>query len=154
MVIFITTLLLVYITNYFFVHQNVGKISLGKLTTSWLWLPLILFWIWNILDARTLAAHKKSNTVPGILLAGIVLYVIAWNVTDVRLNRLVERFNDARIVATNLLNPDMITIRVNNEDTICAWRCMYTYIGDKLAHRAPAGPIRISDNLLDIIGQR
>lgn len=153
MVIFLTTLLLVYITNYFFVHQNIGKVSLGKLSSSWLWLPLILFWVWNILDARTLTAHKKTNTVPGILLAGIVLYVIAWNVTDVRLNRLIERFNDARTVATNLLNPDMITMRVNNEDKICAWQCMVTYIGDKLAHRAPAGPIRISDNLLDIIGR-
>lgn len=151
--IFLTTLLLVYITNYFYVHQNIGKISLGNLATSWLWLPLILFWVWNILDARILAAHKKTNTMTGVLLAGIVLYVIAWNVTDVKLNRLVERFNDARTVATNLLNPDMITMRFNNEDTICAWRCMYTYIGDKLAHRPPAGPIRISDNLLDIIGR-
>ena len=153
LVIFIITLLLVYITNYFYVHQNIGKISLGMLTTSWLWLPLILFWVWNILDARILATHKKPNIVPGVLLAGIVLYVIAWNVTDVKLNRLVERFNDARIVATNLLNPDMITMSVNNQDQICAWQCMYTYIGDKLADRVPAGPIRVSDNLLDIIGR-
>ena len=153
LVIFIITLLLVYITNYFYVHQNIGKISLGMLTTSWLWLPLILFWVWNILDARILATHKKPNIVPGVLRAGIVLYVIAWNVTDVKLNRLVERFNDARIVATNLLNPDMITMSVDNQDQICAWQCMYTYIFDKLADRVPAGPIRVSDNLLDIIGR-
>jgi len=153
LVIFMITFLLVYITNYFYVHQNIGKISLGKLTTSWLWLPLILFWVWNILDARILATHKKPNIVPGVLRAGIVLYVIAWNVTDVKLNRLVERFNDARIVATNLLNPDMITMSVDNQDQICAWQCMYTYIFDKLADRVPAGPIRVSDNLLDIIGR-
>jgi phosphonate transport system permease protein len=151
-VIFVITLLLVYITNYFYVHQNVGKISFDPLTTSWLWLPLILFWFWNILDARNLAFHKKPNIMPGILLAAIVLYVIAWNVTDVKLNRLVERFNDARTVATNLLNPDMITASINNQDQICAWKCMYTYIGDKLAHR-PTGSIRASDNLLDIIGR-
>jgi phosphonate ABC transporter permease subunit PhnE len=152
LVIFFITLLLVYITDYFFVHQNVGKISLGTLTTSWLWLPMILFWGWNILDARSLAMQKKTNIVPGILLAAIVLYVIAWNVTDVKLSRLVERFNDARTVATNLLNPDMITASINNQDQICAWNCMFTYIGDKLAHR-PTGPIRASDNLLDIIGR-
>jgi phosphonate transport system permease protein len=152
LVIFFITLLLVYITDYFFVHQNVGKISLGTLTTSWLWLPMILFWGWNILDARSLAMQKKTNIVPGILLAAIVLYVIAWNVTDVKLSRLVERFNDARTVATNLLNPDMITASINNQDQICAWKCMFTYIGDKLAHR-PTGPIRASDNLLDIIGR-
>ncbi len=79
--------------------------------------------------------------------------MIAWNVTDVRLNRLVERFNDARTVATNLLNPDMITMTVNGNDKICAWSCMYTYIGDKLAGRPVAGPIRASDNLLQIIGK-
>ena len=79
--------------------------------------------------------------------------MIAWNVTDVKLNRLVERFNDARTVATNLLNPDMITMSVNGEDQICAWSCMKTYVSDKLAGRPPAGPIRVSDNLLDIIGR-
>ncbi len=151
-VIFVVTLLLVYITDYFFVHQNVGKINLGKLTTSWLWVPLILFWIWNVLDARSLAGHKKTNILPGVLLAAIVLYVIAWNVTDVKLNRLVERFNDARTVATNLLNPDMITASISNQDQICAWKCLYTYIGDKLAHR-PTAPLRASDNLLDILGR-
>ena len=153
LVIFLTTFLLVYITNYFFVNQNIGIVTLGRVTTSWLWLPLILFWVWNILDARFLAAQKKSNIIPGVLLAGIVLYVIAWNVTDVRLNRLVERFMDARTVVNNLLNPDMITMSVNGEDQICAWKCMYTYIGDKLTHRAPVGPIRVSDNLLDIFGR-
>ncbi len=135
LIILLTTILLVFITDWFFVHQNVGKVSLGRLTTSWLWLPLFLFWIWNVLDARALAENKKFSLLPGVLLAGIVVYVTAWNVTDVKLNRLVERFNDARTVATNLLNPDMITMRVNNEDQICAWQCMYKYIGDKLAHR-------------------
>ncbi|MGA2489659.1 MAG: phosphonate ABC transporter, permease protein PhnE [Anaerolineales bacterium] len=153
LVIFITTLFLVYITDYFFVHQNIGKVSLGKLTTSWLWLPLLLFWIWNVLDVRALALKKRFTSLPGFILAGIVLYVIAWNVTDVKLNRLVERFKDARIVATNLLNPDLITMSVYGNDQICAWSCMYTYISDKLAGRPVAGPIRASDNLLQIFGE-
>ncbi len=85
---------------------------------------------------------KTSNPILGFLFAAIVLYVIAWNVTDVRLDRLVQRFNDARTVATNLLNPDMITMSVNGNDKICAWSCMATYIGDKLAGRPVAGPIR------------
>jgi phosphonate ABC transporter permease subunit PhnE len=79
--------------------------------------------------------------------------VTAWNVTDVKLNRLVERFRDARVVANNLINPDMITIYTRNEDQICAWKCMYKYVGDKLAHRPTDGPIRVSDNLLDIMGR-
>ena len=151
-VIFLTTALLAYLINWSLVHQNIGKISLGSLVTSWLWLPFILFWMWNVLDARALAARKHFNLLPGILFAAIVLYVIAWNVTDVRFNRLIDRFSDARVVATNLLNPDMITMTVNGQDTICAWSCMYTYIGDKLTGRPVTGPIRASDNFLEILG--
>lgn len=142
-----------FLINWSLVHQNVGKVTLGSLITSWLWLPFVLYWVWNILDARALAERKRFSVLPAILFVAIILYVIAWNVTGIKLNRLVERFNDARIVATNLLNPDVITISVNGEDQICAWKCMYTYISDKLAGRQTAGLIRLSDNLLDIIGR-
>jgi phosphonate ABC transporter permease subunit PhnE len=152
LLIFLATVVLVYLVNWSLVHQNIGKVNLGSLVTSWLWLPLILFWAWNVLDARALAAQKRFSLMPGILFAAIILYVIAWNVTDVRMKRLVERFNDARIVASNLLNPDVITMSVNGEDQICAWSCMTTYVSDKLAGRPVAGPIRVSDNLKQIIG--
>ena len=151
--IFLAAAVSVFLIDWSFLTQNIGKITLGGFTTSWLWLPLILFWLWNVLDARALSDGKIFSIAPGILFTAIILYVIAWNVTDVRLNRLVERFTDARTVATNLINPDMITMSVNGQDQICAWSCMYTYIGDRLAGRTPQGPIRASDNLLDIIGR-
>jgi len=47
----------------------------------------------------------------------------------------------------------MITMSVRGNDKICAWSCMATYIGDKLAGRPVLGPIRESDNLLQIFGQ-
>lgn len=153
LLILLTAALLTYLINWSFVHQNIGKINLGQLTTSWLWLPLILFWVWNVSDARARAFGRTSGVLPGIIFSAIVLYVIAWNVTDVRLDRLVERFSDARVVATNLLNPDVITIYVNGEDKICDWRCLYGYAGDKLSGRPVAGTIRASDNLLDIVGR-
>ena len=151
-IIFLMTVIQVYLIDWSLVHQNIGKISPGGLVTSWLWLPLILFWVWNVLDVRAMVVKKPSRPIFGFLFAAIVLYVIAWNVTDVRLDRLVQRFNDARIVATNLLNPDMITMSVRGNDKICAWSCMSTYIGDKLAGRPVAGPIRVSDNLQQIFG--
>ncbi len=43
-------------------------------------------------------------------------------------------------------------MNVNGQDKICAWACMYTYVGDKLGGRPVAGPIRLSDNLLQIVG--
>jgi phosphonate transport system permease protein len=153
LLIFITAAISAFLINWSFVHQNVGKVSIGSLITSWLWLPFIFYWIWNILDARALAERKRFSIIPAIIFISLILYVIAWNVTGIKLSRLIERFNDARIVATNLLNPDVITISINGEDRICAWSCMYTYVGDKLAGRPTAGLIRVSDNLLDIIGR-
>jgi phosphonate transport system permease protein len=151
--IFLTAIASAFLINWALVHQNIGKVSVGSLITSWLWLPFILFWIWNILDARALAERKRFSLVPAIFLVGLILYVIAWNVTGIKLSRLVERFNDARTVAANLLNPDMITISLHGEDQICSWKCMSQYIGDRLAGRTPQGNIRASDSLLDLIGR-
>lgn len=151
--IFLATAVLAFLINWSFVHQNIGKVTLGGMATSWLWLALILFWVWNVLDVRALRADKAFSILPGIVCTAVILYVIAWNVTDVKLGRLIERFNDARSVAANLLNPDMITISVNGQDQICSWGCLQTYVSDKLAGRPTAGTIRPSDNLLDIFGR-
>ena len=153
LLIFITAAISAILINWSLVHQNVGKVNIGSLITSWLWLPFVLFWVWNILDARALAERKRFSIIPAILFIGLILYVIAWNVTGIKLGRLIERFHDARTVATNLLNPDVVTISINGEDKICAWSCMYDYVGDKLAARPTAGLIRLSNNLLDIVGR-
>lgn len=152
LLILLSTVVLAYLV-YWSSGQKVGNVTIGGILLSWLWLPLIMFWIWNVLDARLLAANKTLTILPGIVFAAIILYVIAWNVTDVKLQRLIERFGDARVVAGNLFNPDVVTIRVNGEDQVCAWSCLYTYYSDTFAGRTPAGLIRVSDNLLDIIGR-
>jgi phosphonate ABC transporter permease subunit PhnE len=150
--ILLTTAVLIFLV-YWSSGQKLGNITIGGIVLSWLWLPLIMFWIWNVLDARLLSANKTLTILPGIVFAAIILYVIAWNVTDVKLQRLIERFGDARVVAGNLFNPDVVTISINGEDRVCAWSCLYTYFSDKNAGRTPAGLIRISDNLLDIVGR-
>jgi phosphonate ABC transporter permease subunit PhnE len=151
--ILLTTVVLASLVSWSSAAQKIGNMTIGGLVITWLWLPLILFWIWNVLDARLLAANKTLTLLPGILFAAVILYVIAWNVTDVKLGRLVERFADARVVAGNLFNPDVVTISVNGEDKVCAWDCLYTYYTDTFAGRTPAGTIRVSDNLLDILGR-
>ena len=151
--IFLSTIILALLIQWSLSHQNVGKINIGSVATSWLWIPLALFWTWNIFDARAFAANRTFAILPGVLFAAIIVYVIAWQVTGIKLSRLVERFNDARAVATNILNPDAITISINGEDQICAWKCMSQYIGDKLAGRTPQGVIRASDNLLNLMGR-
>jgi phosphonate transport system permease protein len=150
--IFVTSAILAFLIYWSLENQNVGKIDIGGFTTSWLWLPFLLFWVWNVLDAQALKTKRIFSMIPGILFAAIILYVIAWQVTGVRLDRLVKRFSDARAVATDLLNPDMITISIRGEDKICAWSCVSRYLSDKLAGRTTEGVIRPSDNLLRIIG--
>ncbi len=149
--LFLSIPILGYITYWAQADQKIGWIGATKIT--WLWLPFILFWLWNILDAYRLSAGQPANPLIGIFLAALILYVVAWNVTQIKPERLVTRFKDFRSVATNLINPDMITITVNGEDKICAWQCMSQYIGDKLAGRPVQGPIKASKTLLDIIGR-
>lgn len=153
LIIFLMTPILAYIVNWALERQKIGQVEIGTFVTSWLWLPFILFWLWNILDARTPVTGKAYNTLFGVLFAAVILYVIAWNVTDVKLERLVTRINDARLVLTDLVNPDILTINVNGEDKICAWECLTGAIGDKLAGRPAQGEIRVSENMLDIIGR-
>ena len=150
--IFLISLLLGLLIFWSFAHLEIGSVALGALTVSWLWLPLALFWLWNLLDAHALATDRQISYLPAIFFGALIVYVIAWNVTDVKLDRLVTRFNDARSVASNLLNPDVITINTKGQDAICAWTCLYGYAGDMLARRAPQGTLRWSDNLLDIVG--
>src|SRR5512146_1807415 len=153
LLIFLTGVITLYVVNWSLVQQKVAVLTLGTLSTSWLWLPLIAFWAWNVLDVRSLVRGEAANLLIPIALIGVILYVIAWNVTEVRLNRLVERAGDAQRLATNLLNPDVISVSVNGEDQICAWQCLWQYAGDKLAGRPPIGTLHASKNFLDIIGR-
>jgi hypothetical protein len=73
LLIFLTAVASAFLINWSLVHQNVAKVSLGSLITSWLWLPFIFFWIWNFLDARALAARKRFSLLPAILLVGLIL---------------------------------------------------------------------------------
>ena len=153
LVIFLMTPILGYIVYWALERQKIGQVEIGTFVTSWLWLPFILYWLWNVLDARSPVTGKSYATLWGVFFAAVILYVIAWNVTDVKLERLVTRINDARLVATDLVNPDILTINVNGEDKICAWKCLSGALGDGLAGRPAQGKIRVSENMLDIIGR-
>src|ERR1035437_9195997 len=95
LVILLTTAILTFLVNWALVNLNIGQVSLGSSVTSWLWIPLILFWVWNVLDTHSTANGKTFSSILGLLFAALILYFIAWNVTDVRLDRLVTRFGDA-----------------------------------------------------------
>ena len=152
-VIFLMTPILGYITNWALVRKQIGQVEIGTFVTSWLWLPFILFWLWNVLDAHSPVTGKTYSTLFGVLFAAVILYVTAWNVTDVKLDRLITRIHDAQLVLNDLVNADILTININGEDQICAWDCLGSAISDQLAGRPAPGAIRVSDNMLDIIGR-
>ena len=62
--------------------------------------------------STTLTFARKANTVPtgfGLLLPALVIYIIAWQVTDVRLDRLITRFGNALKIGNDIIHPDLFT---------------------------------------------
>lgn len=158
LVIAAVTVLLGFIIQWTQVNLKIGQVTLGSLVTSWLWLPFILYWIWNVLDARAFSHGDREigqspSILPGVLFAAIVLYVVAWNMSNVRLERLFTRLSDAQLVARDLINPDIAYITANGQTKICSWGCLADYYGNRLAGRAPAAEVQVSENVLDIFGR-
>lgn len=141
-----------YLTYWGYDHFNIGKITVGTFSTTWLWVPFLLFWIWNIWDAFALQKQKKVSSLPAFLFAAIILYVIAWNTTDVKLDRLVTRLDDAAKVGQDLINPDFFSIGSGEAAQHCSWDCLGKYVSDKLAGR-PTQDVHFSENVGDIFGK-
>ncbi len=147
-IIFLTAAVLAFIISWGLFNFKTGQVTIGGLVTSWLWLPFILFWAWNILDAYRLSGGKQSSAAWGAFLAALILFVMSWDVTDARPERLVTHFNAARTVMTKLVNPDILTLEGNGEDQICAWDCLFSYARGEIQ-----GTIRLSANVQDL-GQK
>ena len=152
--IFLSVGMLGFVVSWALVNFKIGQLTAGGLTLSWLWLPLALFWAWNVWDAYLLAHNRHTVTGPGVLLAAVILYVIAWNVTDVRLERLVTRFEDAKKVGADLIHPDIFTLEVDGEEPqICAVECLVERARAQLAGKEVRGTVRTSENFRDVIGR-
>lgn len=105
--IFVTTVTLVALNQWALNTFDIVPLTLGETVISGLWLPVIAFWLWNVYDARRLSQNRSGAIWPALVLPLIVIYVIAWQVIDVRLDRLVTRFSDAQIVFRAIANPDL-----------------------------------------------
>jgi len=88
---------------------RIAQVTAGSLETSWLWLLFVLFWGWNVYNAYRLAQGKRGLDLLGLFLIGLVVYIIAWQVTDVRLDRLVTRFGNALKIGNDIIHPDLFT---------------------------------------------
>ena len=89
--------------------QDNFRFAIGGNVAIFLWALLGLFVLWNIYDAYRLARYEKTNPVLGFLLPTLVIYVIAWQVTDIRLERLITRFSYATKIFNDIVHPDLFT---------------------------------------------
>ena len=150
--IFLSAFILAFLINWSFNLYKIGQIVLGKWLTSWLLVPLAMFWIWNVIDSIKLRRIKGASPLLGIFSAIFILFIIAWDVTDVKPERLVERFGDAKIVATRIINPDYLSVNINGVPEICNWKCLWSNLNNKISG-LPTQNIQMSENLGDIFGR-
>lgn len=107
--IFTTTVVLAFLVWFTLNNFRVGSVQLGGFETSWLWIVFAAFWLWNVWDAFKRAQGGGTSWLVAFGIPILLIYIIAWQVTDVDLTRLVTRFSDVRIIFNALLHPDLLT---------------------------------------------
>ena len=98
-----------FLISWAFNHLHVALVTIGPLTTSWLWVIFALFWVWNVYDAYRTGQGRPNPQIIAIFLTALVIYIIAWQVTDVRLDRLFTRFGNALKILNDIIHPDLFT---------------------------------------------
>jgi len=143
-----------YLVYWGFDKFEISKIQLNENTSiPWLILPLFLLYAWNIFDSFQLSKNKKSPTILAILSILVILYVIGWSVTGVKLERLVTRFEDAKSVMNKLVNPDFFSTTINGKVEICSWGCLWDYSVAKI-NGSETAEVSLSGNVGQIFGQK
>lgn len=152
--IFITTVLLAFLVNWAYTKFDIGKVQVSETSAfTWLTIPLALFYLWNVIDGFRLAANKKSSALLAFVSALVILYVIGWAVTGVKLDRLVTRFDDARTVMNRLFNPDIFSTYEGDKVVMCDWGCIWDYTTAKIQGRETQD-IFLSTTIGQLFGQK
>jgi phosphonate ABC transporter permease subunit PhnE len=112
--IFVTTSITVFLILW--AADNFSA-TFGRATVAGLWLLLAFFAIWNVIDAYRLSHGTRSPAWLGFLFPVLAIYAIAWLVTDVRLDRLVTRFDNLLKIGSDVFHPDLFV-----QDATGSWR--------------------------------
>jgi len=104
--IFITTIVSAVLIYW---AQDSFRMAVSGGTAMALWALLGCFLVWNIFDAYRRARRQGSSDLIGLLLPTLIIYIIAWQVTDVRLDRLITRFGNALKIWNDIIHPDLFT---------------------------------------------
>ena len=154
MVILILSLILGFLIAWGYTTYDIGKVAWLKAPMmSWLWVPFILFHLWNILDAFEFVSGKKAPSIIAVAATLTILFVIGWVVTDVKMDRLVTRIGEARIVGYKLANPDFFSTYEGEKKVVCGWSCLWEYVTAKVKGQ-PTREVFVSDNTGRLFGQQ
>lgn len=113
--ILLAALLSAFLINWGLNLAATAKVVLEGVTTSWLWLVLAAFWLWNVADAYQTARGGGAGALLAVLLIAVIWYVLAWDVTEIRLERMVTRFGNAQKVMADLVHPNLFEAGPNGE---------------------------------------
>lgn len=143
-----------FLISWGFQNYDIGKFELqsGKFL-NWLWIPFAVFFVWNILDAFEFISGKKSPLILAVISSLTILFVVGWVVTDVKIDRLVTRFGEARIVGKKLANPDFFITYEGEKRVVCGWSCLWEYSVAKIKGE-PTKEVLVSDNVGRLFGQQ
>lgn len=152
--ILIMSLILGFLIAWGYSTFEIGKVEWGVIPSfSWLWIPFAIFHLWNILDAFEFTTSIKSPFILAVITSLTILFVIGWVVTDVKMDRLITRFNEARIVGKKLVNPDFFTTIEGDKEVVCGWSCLWDYTVAKIKGD-PTADVFISANAGKLFGQQ
>lgn len=76
--------------------------------STFLYAGLVLAWLWGLWDAYNLAQGRKISFLPPFLIIGVIVYIIGWQVTDIKLTRLVTDVGDIKPLVSDLLQPAIL----------------------------------------------
>lgn len=153
-VVFALGLILAFLIQWGYENYEIGKVTFASgAAFNWLWIPYALFHLWNILDAFEITTGRRPPTALALIPALCILFVVGWIVTDVKMDRLITRISDARIVAKKLANPDFFTTYEGDKEVICGWGCLWQNTVAKIKGE-PSQPISISANAGRLFGQQ
>jgi len=72
---------------------------------SFLYVGILLAWLWGIWDSYNLAQGRKISLVPPFLIISVIIYLIGWQVTDIKIKRLITDIGDIKPLVSDLLHP-------------------------------------------------
>jgi len=76
--------------------------------SDFLYVGILLVWLWGVWDAYSLARGRKVSVVPPFLMIGVMVYTMGWQVTDIKLLRLITDVADIKPLVADLLKPALL----------------------------------------------